>query len=136
MIEIELGELRTFLHLLGVAVWVGGQITLAGIVPRLRAEHRDSLPLVARAFARVAWSAMGVVVVTGLWGITAVDVTAREGDYLATFLIKMLLVGLAVAAALVHQLGRSRRALAIGGAVGLLASLGAMLLGVMLAHGA
>jgi len=63
-------------------------------------------------------------------------VTAREGDYLATFLIKMLLVGLAVAAALVHQLGRSRRALAIGGAVGLLASLGAMLLGVMLAHGA
>lgn len=136
MIELDVGSVRTFMHLLAVAVWVGGQIALAGIVPRLRAEHPGSLPVVARAFARVAWSAMAVVVVTGLWGIAAVDVTSRDGDYLATFLVKMLFVGLAVAAVLVHQLGRSRPALAIGGAVGLLASLAAMLLGVLLVHGA
>lgn len=134
MIDTDPDAIRTFLHLLSVAVWVGGQVALAGIVPRLRAHHRDALPVVARAFSRVAWSAMGVVVVTGLWGIAAVDVSARDGDYLVRFLVKMLLVGAAVAAVLVHQMGRSRRSLAIGGAVGLLASLAAMYLGVLLVH--
>lgn len=132
MIGPDADAWRTFLHLLGVAVWAGGQIVMAGIVPRLRHGHRDALPVAARAFARIAWPAMGLVVVTGLWGAVAVDVTTRDADYAVTFLVKMMLVGVAAAAALVHQTGRSRAALAIGGAAGLVSTLGAMLLGVTL----
>ncbi len=132
MIRVDTDAVRTFLHLLAASVWVGGQIVLAGIAPKLRREHREALASIATAFARVAWTAMAVVVITGLWGLAAIDATTRDSDYLATLLAKMVLVGAALAAVLVHQLGTTRWALAIGGAVGLLGSVGAMLLGVVL----
>ncbi len=135
MMRMDAAVWRTFLHLLGVAVWVGGQIVMAGIVPALRHGHRDALPVAARAFSGLAWSAMALVVVTGLWGAVAVDVTTRDGDYIATFLVKMILVGVAVAAALVHRTARSRILVAVGGAAGLVTTLAAMLLGVALSRG-
>lgn len=134
MISPTLDSLRIALHLLAVAVWVGGQIVLAGVVPAVRRSNREVLPVIARAFGRVAWPAMGVVVATGMWGIASVDVTARRGEYLATFAVKMAFVGTAIAATVVHQFGRTKVALALGGAAGMLASLGAMWMGVLLAH--
>ena len=134
MIEPNLDSLRTALHLLGVAVWVGGQVVLAALVPSLRSVAPDSLPTVARAFARLAWPALLLVVLTGVWGFAEVNVAERDTAYSVTFGIKMLMVGATAGATLIHSLGSSKIAKAVGGAVGLLSALVAAYLGVLLAH--
>ena len=61
-----------------------------------------------------------------------------EGHFLAyqvTLFVKITLAILSGAAAAVHQLGNSRAALAIGGALGMLAALGAMFFGYLLSTG-
>jgi hypothetical protein len=47
-------------------------------------------------------------------------------------MVKVTLAILSGAAAAVHQVGRSKVALAVGGAVGLLGAVGALFLGVLL----
>ena len=136
MITPDVESLRTALHLLGVAVWLGGQIVLAGIVPALRASAPESTRLVARGFARLAWPAMLVIVATGMWTYVDIDATSRDTAYSVTFGLKMLMVGTTVAATVVHSFGSSRAAKAVGGAASLLSALGAAYLGVLLAHAA
>ena len=128
--------IRLFLHVLAAAVWVGGQIALAGVVPALRRHGLDmAVKLAARGFARVAWPAFGVVVITGLWNLAEVDVTDTSSAYQKTLLLKIGLAMASGAAAAVHQIGRSKVALAVGGAVGLLGALGAMFCGYLLTAG-
>lgn len=134
MISPTLDSLRTFLHILAVAVWVGGQIVLAGIVPKVRQVAPQSLSVIAQQFARVAWPAMLVVIFTGVWGLSSINVSDRDTEYLVTFAVKMLLVGLAIVATLIHSMGTSKAAKGIGGAVGLLTSLLAAYAGVLMAH--
>ena len=74
MISPTLDSLRVFLHLLAVAVWVGGQIVLAGIVPKVRQVAPQSMTVIANQFARLAWPAMVVIVFTGAWGLSSVNV--------------------------------------------------------------
>jgi putative copper export protein len=126
-----LDTLRTLLHLLGAAVWVGGQIVLAGVVSRLRTEHREALPLVARAFARTAWPAYAVVVLTGMWSLAVIDVAATSTAYQVTLLLKVAVALVSGAAAVVHSVGTSRLAKAAGGAIGSLGAVAAMALGVL-----
>lgn len=123
---------RLTIHVLAATVWVGGQIVLGGLVPTLRRTAPDAVKPVARAFARVSWPAFAVLVVTGIWNIMAISMTEQSSDYQATV---MAHVGLAVVtgiAATVHSIGRSKLAIALGGALGLLASLGALYLGVLI----
>jgi putative copper export protein len=127
--------LRLFLHVLAASVWVGGQIALAGVVPSLRRAAPEATKVAARAFARVAWPAFAVVVLTGLWNLTEVDVTDTGTTYQVTLLVKLVLVFASGAAAAVHSVGRSKLALALGGAIGLLAGLGAMFCGYLLTTG-
>jgi putative copper export protein len=134
MISPTLDSLRVFLHLLAVAVWVGGQIVLAGIVPKVRQVAPQSMTVIANQFARLAWPAMVVIVFTGAWGLSSVNVTDRDTDYLVTFAVKMLMVGFAIIATLIHSMGTSKAAKGIGGAVGLLTSLLAAYAGVLMAH--
>ena len=134
MISPTIDSLRTFLHLLAVAVWLGGQIVLAGIVPALRKVAPTSLSVVAQQFARLAWPAMIIVIFTGVWGMGSVNVTDRSSDYLVTFAIKMALVGVAIIATIIHSAGTSKAAKGIGGAVGLLTSLLAAYGGVLMTH--
>lgn len=134
MISPTIDSVRIFLHVLAVAVWVGGQIVLAGIVPALRTSAPQSMPVVARAFARIAWPAMVVVVFTGMWSLGSINVADQSSAYLATFGIKMLLVGLAIIATIVHSAGTSKASKAIGGAVGLLSSLLAAYAGILMSH--
>ena len=134
MIPPTLDSLRIFLHLMAVAVWVGGQIVLAGIVPGLRRQTPEAMAPVARGFARVAWPAMLLIVFTGAWGLATQDVASRSSEYMATFGIKILLVCTAVLATVIHSQGRSTAAKAIGGALGLLGSLAAAYCGILLAH--
>ena len=135
MLSPTLVTLRLFLHVLAAAVWVGGQIVLAGVVPAIRKSHPEATKIVARAYGRVAWPAFAVVVVTGLWNLTEIPVTGTDTDYQITLFLKITLAILSGAAAAVHQVGRSRAALAVGGAVGFLAAIGAMYLGYLLSTG-
>jgi putative copper export protein len=134
MISPTLDSLRVFLHLVAVAVWVGGQIVLAGVVPAVRKVAPQAMQPIARGFARVAWPAFILIVFTGVWGLASTDVASQSSNYTATFGIKMLIVGVAVIATLVHSQGTSKAAKGIGGAVGLLASLLAAYAGVLMAH--
>jgi len=67
MISPTLDSARIFLHLMAVAVWVGGQIVLAGIVPQVRRVAPDAMKAIAQGFARIAWPAFLVIVFTGMW---------------------------------------------------------------------
>lgn len=134
MISPTLDSLRVALHILAVAVWLGGQIVLAAIVPKVRSSAPDALSVIARSFARVAWPAMFVIVCTGIWGLLEESVSGRTSSYLTTLFIKLLMVGVAIAATIVHSMGDSKVSKALGGALGLLGSLVAAYCGVLLAH--
>ena len=52
-----LGGFRVILHVLAASIWVGGQFTLAGLVPTIRTLGDDAPKKVARAFGRLLWPA-------------------------------------------------------------------------------
>jgi len=56
-----------FFHLIAAAVWTGGILTLAALIPVLRKQGADRpmLQAAARQFARVSWVAMAVAIGTG-----------------------------------------------------------------------
>lgn len=127
-------SIRLFLHILAASVWVGGQITVAGIVPAVRRAHPQATKVIAQAFGRVAWPAFVVAVITGMWSLLADDVSLHTSAWQATLLLK---IGVAIVSgmfAAVHSIGKTKVALAVGGAVGALAAVAAMYLGILLAH--
>jgi putative copper export protein len=132
MIDPTLDSLRTFLHLLAASVWVGGQVVLGGLVPRVRKSNPEALKTIANGFARVAWPAFAVSVVTGMWSILDIDVSAMDTDYHVTLGLKITLVAVAGLAAAAHANTKSKLVLALGGAIGLLGSLAALYAGVLL----
>ena len=132
MVSPSLDTFRLFLHVLAASVWVGGQIVLAGLVPSLRATHPESTKVAARAFNRVAWPAFAVLVVTGIWNVMEVEMTSRDTDYQVTAMVHITLAALTGISAAIHSAGRSKLALAVGGAVGGLTALGALFVGVLL----
>ena len=135
MLSPTLDTIRIFLHVLAASIWVGGQIVLAGLVPSLRRAVPESTKVAARAFAHVAWPAFAVVVITGLWNLSEISISTTSTAYQITLFVKISLAIVSGAAAAVHQVGRSRAALAVGGALGLLAALGAMFFGYLLSTG-
>jgi hypothetical protein len=84
----------------------------------------------------VAWPAFALVTVTGLWSLAEVDVANTSNSYQITVLVKILLAIGSGAAAAVHAVGRTKVALAVGGAVGLLGAVGALFVGVLMTTGA
>lgn len=136
MLSPTADTIRLFLHVLAAAVWVGGQIVLAGLVPRLRASHPESLSVAANAFARVAWPAFAVTMVTGIWNILDITVSDRGTNFQVTLFVHVLLAVATAVFAAIHSFGRSKLALALGGAFGLLTGLGAMFVGLLLRTGA
>jgi putative copper export protein len=135
MLSPTAATLRLFLHVVAAAVWVGGQFALAGVVGPLRRAAPDATKVVANAFARLAWPAFAVLVITGIWNLVAIDVTATSNAYQATVLVKILLAVLAGVFVAIHSVGRTKLALALGGALGALCSVGALYLGILLHTG-
>lgn len=131
MLSPDLDTLRLFLHVLAATVWVGGQLTLAGLVPGLRDLSPDAPRTVARRFNGIAWPAYLVVVATGIWNLLAVDPT-WDGAYGATLMAKITVAVLSGVAAFLHALSRSKAGLAVWGSVSGLAAIGALFLGVLL----
>jgi putative copper export protein len=132
MLSLSWDAIRLFLHVLGATVWVGGQLTLAALVPVLR-RHGGELPkAAARQFNRVAWPAFGLLVATGIWNLAA-EQDEPSGRYRTTLTIKLVVVLISGVAAFLHARSRTKAGLAIFGALTALSAIVALLLGVLLA---
>ena len=97
-----------FLHLVSAAVWTGGLITLSAAVVALRraGADRSQLQAVGRAFAKLSWGAMGVLVITGVTQVMRLPdgFTSPRGTYGRLLFLKLSLVGMVAGLALFHQM--------------------------------
>ncbi|MCX7621974.1 MAG: hypothetical protein N2037_14175 [Acidimicrobiales bacterium] len=134
MLHPSWNTVRVFLHVLGAAVWVGGQLTVAGLVPGLRARDPDLPGLVARRFSKIAWSGFALLLATGIWNLFAIDVGSTSTAFQVTLAVKLGLVALTGISAAAHSFARSKVGLAIWGAVGFATGLAALFTGILL-HG-
>lgn len=132
MLHVDLDTVRLFLHVLAAAVWVGGQVTLAALVPALRSAGAQVPRAAANAFNRVAWPAFGLLVATGVWNVVAES--HRGPAFQHTLWVKYVLVLLSGATAYAHGRARTGTALAIYGALTGVTALGALFVGVWLAQ--
>ena len=128
-----LGGFRLILHVLAATIWVGGQFTVAGLLPTLRTLGEDAPKTVAGALARLLWPAYAVLVVTGLWNIGALAVGQASSAWKAVLMVKIAVVVVAGVAVFLHQRSPTRRGTAVWGAIGAVASVAALCLGVFLA---
>lgn len=125
---MDLETIRLFLHVLAASIWVGGQITLAALVPALRAAGADVPKAAANAFARVAWPAFAVLVLTGIWNVLAEDHLDQ-----ATLGVKYVLVLLSGVSAFLHARADSRRQMAVWGALTGISAVATLFVGILLA---
>jgi putative copper export protein len=133
LLPVTADTVRLFLHVLAATIWVGGQFTLAGLVPGLRALSPDAPRAVAQRFARLAWPAYAVLVITGFWNVTSVR-SPWHGAYGRTLMLKIVVVAISGLSAWLHARSRTKRGLAIWGAVTGLSAAAALFLGILL-HG-
>lgn len=131
VLPVTWSTVRTFLHVTAATVWVGGQITLAGLVPGLRRVSEDAPRTVARRFNLIAWPAYAILVGTGIWNILAVG-PAWDSPEGRTLTVKLGVVGVSGLTAALHARATSRAALAAFGALSGLSALAALFLGVQL----
>jgi putative copper export protein len=134
MLAVSWDTVRLFLHVLAAAIWVGGQLTLAALIPVLRRFGSDALQAAARRFNQVAWTAFGVLIVTGIWNIAAVSPQiSHQAGYRTTLIIKLVVVVISGVAAALHIRSRTARGRAVMGALTGISALAALFLGVLLA---
>src|SRR5215468_1334506 len=132
MLAVSWDTIRLFLHILAATIWVGGQITLAALVPVLRRLGAEIPRAAARRFNQVAWPAFGVLILTGIWNVLAVR-SQVTGSYETTLIVKIAVVAVSGVAAALHARARSRTGLAVFGALTGISALAAVFLGVLLA---
>ena len=132
MLPVHADTIRLFLHLLGATVWVGGQLTLAALVPTVRGLGDGATATVARAFERLAWPAFALVVATGVWNLVEVDIADGSTEYQVTVLVKLFVVAASGLGAAAHRASKRTVVLAVGGAAAAGGALAALFLGVLL----
>jgi putative copper export protein len=132
MLAVSWDTIRLFLHVLAATVWVGGQITLAALVPVLRRLGTDIPRAAARRFNQVAWPAFAVLIITGIWNIIAVR-SQIHGSYETTLIVKIVVVAISGVSAALHARARSPAGLAVFGALTGISALAALFLGILLA---
>lgn len=127
-----------WLHLVATSVWLGGLITLGALVGAVRATGADRavLTAMARRFGVLSWSALAVLLATGVLQLARSDVSLRDDtEYAVTLFAKLALVGVAGGLALFHQMTARTSSPAQRGVVQaaiLLASLGVVAVAVSL----
>ena len=132
MLSVSWDTIRLFLHVLAATIWVGGQITLAALVPVLRRLGAEIPRTAARRFNQVAWPAFAVLVVTGIWNIAAGHAQIH-GAYETTLVVKLIVVAISGITAALHARARSTTWIAVFGALTGLSALAALFLGILLA---
>ena len=125
---------RTFLHIISVCGWVGGQLLMVALLPTLRKISDDAPRLAAVRFGKFSWTFMALALITGIWGIFSIDLSDKGSTYHITLFIKLLLVAASGVFALVHSKTKSIKVKASTGALGLLSALGALLSGIILVN--
>lgn len=131
--NFDIDTFRIFLHILGVTVWIGGQVVMLSLLPVLRNAGVEGLPAkAAQAFQRVAWPAFGLAFITGIWNIVEVDMSDTTTAYSMVFGIKFLLVIVSGVAAWIHAKSAKPSIKGMTGALGFVAALGALVLGYAL----
>jgi putative copper export protein len=127
-----LDGVRLSVHVLAATIWVGGQFTMAGLVPTARGLGEGAPKALAQAFSRIQWPAYAVLVVTGLWNVSVVH-AGQPRSWVVVLVVKIVVVALAGLAAFLHGRSRTTRGLAIWGALAALSSMAALVMGVFLA---
>jgi putative copper export protein len=132
VLSVNWDTIRLFLHVLAATVWVGGQITLAALVPALRRLGADIPRAAARRFSLIAWPAFGVLIITGIWNVIAVRAQIK-GSYETTLVVKLIVVAISGVTAALHARARRAPWVAVFGALTGISALAALFLGIMLA---
>jgi putative copper export protein len=134
MLPVSWDTVRLFLHVLAATVWVGGQLVLAALVPVLRRFGAEPTRAAARRFNQVAWTAFGVLVITGIWNVAAASLqVSHDASYRTTLIVKLVVVVISGVAAALHIRSRTARGRAVMGALTGISALAALFLGVLLA---
>jgi putative copper export protein len=128
-----LDTLRLTLHVLAATVWVGGQIVMTGLVGPARGLGGEAPKVLARGFARMAWPAFAVLVITGFWNLSTFTWSQQSTAWKAVLISKIVVVVVAGVAVGLHQRATSRTQLALWGSVGGVASIAALVMGILLA---
>jgi len=131
VLSVSWDTIRLFLHVLAATIWVGGQITLAALVPVLRRLGAEIPRAAARRFNLIAWPAFGVLVLTGIWNIVAVR-SQISGSYETTLVVKLIVVAISGITAALHARARSTTWIAVYGALTGISALAALFLGILL----
>ncbi|HXN60663.1 MAG TPA: hypothetical protein VN886_09430 [Acidimicrobiales bacterium] len=133
MLASGVDTVRLTLHVLAASVWVGGQLVMMGLVGPARGLGGDAPKVLARAFARLAWPAYAVLVVTGFWNISTFTWSQQSTAWKTVLIVKIVVVVLAGLGAFLHQRATSRAQLALWGSVAGTASVAALVMGILLA---
>jgi uncharacterized membrane protein len=132
MLAPAFDTIRLTLHVLAATIWVGGQIVLMGMLGPARAMGGDAPKILAKAFARLAWPAYAVLVITGFWNISTFTWADQTAAWHAVLIAKIVVVAAAGVGAFMHQRATSKPALAIWGSVAGTASVAALAMGILL----
>lgn len=145
MLPVHGRELILWLHVLAACVWIGGQVTVAAVIPLLRGQA-GLAAMAGRRYQVVAWPAFLVLLGTGVANAANAHITWHDLGTTAvgrTLVTKLGFVAVSGAAAAVHaflQAPRSRGGVApsaatsaVLGSVSLLAAVVAALYGVVIA---
>lgn len=104
-----------FLHLAGVAIWIGGQVTVLLVAPILRTHEGDRaaelMGVIGRRFGAVAGASLLLVIATGLlqaWHIGWSPADATDGETYRIVTEKMALVAVMVVLTAVHAVVGAR----------------------------
>lgn len=133
MLAVHWHTVRLFLHVLAATVWVGGQLTLAALVPAIRGLGATVTQTAARRFNQVAWPAFAVLVATGIWNV-ADESDKITGGYRVTLIVKLAVVVVSGLTAFLHARARTKAGLAVFGALTGISALAALFFGVLLAE--
>jgi putative copper export protein len=126
------GGVRLSIHVIAATIWVGGQFTVGALVPTVRRFGEDAPRQIARAFARLMWPAYAVLLITGVWNVSAVH-AGQPASWDVVLGVKIGVVLLSGLAAWLHSKASTKRGLAVWGGVSALSATAALVLGVFLA---
>jgi putative copper export protein len=134
-----------WVHIVAACIWIGGQVTVAAIIPLLR-DQRELARRVGRRYQAVAWPAFAVLIVTGVVNVGNAGLhwsQLLDSSAGRTLVVKLVLVALSGLAAGVHSFlqaprrGHASDSSAVGsavlGSISLVAALLAALYGVAIA---
>ena len=146
MLQISGPQWVLWVHVVAACIWIGGQITVAAVIPLLRGVGGDGsanlASVVGRRYQVIAWPAFAALAVTGVINVGNAGLQwSHLLDSAAgrTLAVKLGLVALSGAAAALHAFvqaprGRSAAWSAGLGSVSLLAAVVAALYGVTIAQ--